>query len=117
MKTIKANVMYDWNREQNPGCRFLPGDLVCVRGCDTLNRYNVKNGITKKEELSERALRAYNQGIGRIIAVTTTDGKRIRGDSPTGKRERQFTRYYVKFMDGEIFGYHSHYLQEVPLVP
>ena len=91
MKTIKAKVMYQWNRKQNPRCKFVPGDEVFVK-------YVAHNSNPAEK---------YKGKYGRVEAVTTTDGKAIRGPSPTGRCDRMFTRYYVRFNDGEVFGFHS----------
>jgi len=91
MKKIKAKVMYQWDRKQNPRCKFIPGDEVFVEY------------VAHNSSFAEM----YKGRHGRVEAVTTTDGKAIRGPSPTGYSDRMFTRYYVRFDDGEVFGFHS----------
>jgi hypothetical protein len=97
LKNISAEVMCAWTRRVNKNCKFLPKDKVLVLG-------NILGSESKK-------LQSKTGMIGTVIAVTVANGGRMRGASPTGYNNRQFTRYYVQFADGYVGGYHSHYLK------
>ena len=85
---IKAQVMYSWNKDRNPGCRFYPGDECIV---------NIKNNVSFKRYSK---LQCYKNGrVGRILAVTTDNDKTLRSTT------RLYTHYYVLFDDGEVYGY------------
>ena len=90
MKTIKADVLYNWDHVANKGCKFLPKDLVKI------------NHIPSYQS---QLANSYAGQIGTVIAVSSGAPGLIRGDY-----RRQFTRYYVEMQDGEIIGTHSHYL-------
>ena len=92
MKTIKANVLREWNPKANPGCKFYPQDFVKI---NHINRWQSK------------LANSYAGRIGKVIAVSSGAPGFVRGDSYS---TRQFTRYYVEMHDGEIIGTHSHYL-------
>ena len=85
MNKIRAQVMYEWNRNVNKGCKFIPGDLVVIfKTCSAT---------------AERELKHIEQSdVGEVIAVTTDNGKTIRSYS------RMYTKYYVRFGNGEVIG-------------
>ena len=108
MKTneIKANVKYDWS---HPNCKFTPGETVLV---------NIGYEVKK----AGRAIRCghipdysrqyykYSGKKGKVVAVTCAQDGNIRGVSSSARTNRQFTRYYVEFDNGQCVGYHSHHL-------
>ena len=93
MKQIKARVVYNWN---HPNHKFLPGDEVKV---------------SYVLETESKVLQSRKGQTGKVIARSATSSGTARGgkDSWCG---RAFTRYYVQFNDGEINGYHSHYIEK-----
>ena len=94
MKEIQAHVVYNW---KHPNHKFFPGDKVKV---------------THVLEHSEsKVLQSRIGQKGTVIARSATSDGKARGgtDSWYG---RAFTRYYVRFNDGEINGFHSHYIEK-----
>lgn len=93
MKQIKANVVYDWN---HPNHKFFPGEKVRV---------------SYVLDTESKVLQSRIGQRGTVIARSSTSSGTARGgvDSIFG---RMFTRYYVQFDDGEINGYHSHYIEK-----
>ena len=87
---IKANVMFDWNHHN---CKFLPGLHAIVNDEVNNNDYN-----------SNRR-RSFQGKRGKVIAVSSPDGKRIRGD-----QRRMYTTYYVEFANKEVCGFDSGHL-------
>ena len=94
-KNIKAKVLWQWNEQTNPGCKYLPGTRVRITASH-INNVKLSEKIDSKE-------------VGTIIAVSSGSPGKIRGTY-----KRQFTRYYVEFDDGQVFGEHSHFM--VPVV-
>lgn len=90
--TIKAQVMFEWN---NPQCKFLPGLHAIV------NKEVSNNGYTSKRK------RSFEGKRGKVIAVSTPDGKTIRGN---GNPSRMYTNYYLEFSNGEVVGFDSMHL-------
>lgn len=87
---IKAEVITNWSRKTNSNCKFLPFEKVKV---SEVNKFESKK------------LQSKIGTTGTIVAVSTSSDGLMRGNG------RQFTRYYVRFADGYIGGYHSHYLK------
>jgi len=81
--TIKAKVMTNWN---HPNCKFLPG-LHAIVNEDVNADWNSK----RRQSFEGRR--------GRVIAVSTPDGKHIRNWT------RCYTTYYVEFKNGEVCGF------------
>lgn len=92
---IKAKVLTEWNHIEK--CKFYPGDKARVCFDKIRGLHNVSNKLL-----------FYDGEIGNIVAVTCTEGGRIRGDG-----RRMYTRYYVEFVNGWCGGFHSHYLEKV----
>ncbi len=82
--TVKAKVMTNWN---HPNCKFLPG-LHAIVNEDVNADWNSK----RRQSFEGRR--------GRVFAVSSPDGKRIRGD-----QTRMYTTYYLEFKDGEVCGF------------
>lgn len=93
MKEIQAHVVYNW---KHPNHKFFPGDKVKV---------------TYVLNTESKVLQSRTGQKGTVIARSSTSDGTARGglDCSFG---RAFTRYYVKFNDGEIHGYHSHYIEK-----
>ena len=89
--TIKAKVMFEWNHHN---CKFIPGNSAMVNDQVTDNVYN-----------SDRR-RSFKGMIGKVIAVSTPDGKRIRG----GDGMRMYSTYYVEFPNKEVCGFDACHL-------
>ena len=91
--TIKAKVMFDWNHHN---CKFSPGNSAMVNDQVTDNVYN-----------SDRR-RSFKGMIGKVIAVSTPDGIRIRGD-----QRRMYSTYYVEFEGNEVCGFDAMHLDKI----
>lgn len=90
---IKAKVMWNWN---HPNCKFIPGLHAIVNEEVSNNTYNSKRR------------KSFQGRRGRVIAVSTPDGKRIRGN-----QDRMYTNYYLEFANGEVCGFDACHL-DVP---
>jgi len=111
VEEIKANVKLNWNHHN---CKFRPGSRVIVNGSVKDNSFS----FTDKEGNYERVhvhKSYYSKPIqnrcgaeGNVVAVSCTPDGLIRGYS--NGSSRMYTRYYVQFNDGSIFGIHSHSL-------
>ena len=93
MKQIKAHVVYNWNQ---PNHKFFPGDKVEVSYVLNTESKVLQSRIGQK---------------GTVIARSATSDGSARGGNDTFYG-RAFTRYYVQFPDGEINGFHSHYIKK-----
>ena len=96
LENIRAKVSYDWRETKN--VKFQPLDEVNL---EFTTNYDSK------------LIRAREGEIGKVVAVSVASDGKIRGKSRTGRFCRQFTRYFVEFADGEVFGIHSHQLRKV----
>ena len=95
---IKANVKTIW---YHPNCKFLRGDRVVV------NQQVIRQpGNSYVSKMQQRRVGRE----GHVVAVSCTPDGRIRGQALDGWCNRMYTRYYVQFADGIIFGFHSHHL-------
>ena len=93
MNEIQAHVVYNW---KHPNHKFFHGDVVKV---------------VYVLETESKVLQSRIGQKGTVIARSTTSDGSARGSNDTFYG-RAFTRYYVKFEDGEINGYHSHYIKK-----
>jgi len=88
---IKAVVSYDWNRKDNQGCKFIPGEKAKVSWGYT-GTQNARKGQ-----------------VGTVFAVTVAgDNGKIRGHNTF--YGRAYTRYYVEFNDGNVQYFEAHHL-------
>ncbi len=85
---ITAKIMVKWDHYK---AKFQPKQFATV--------LNVSESLLG----SKRKMARVNQ-TGRVVAVSTPDGIRMRG------RGRESTRYYLQFSDGQVLGYESHHL-------
>ena len=98
---IKAKVLFDWNHHN---CKLLPGDECMVTQLGS--------------ERNIRYLRKTLNKHGKVVAVSSPDGKKIRGEyNGRWNFGRAYTRYYVMFDEGtpkqHIVGLHSHYIEKL----
>lgn len=93
MNYIKALVTYNWKHKNH---KFLPHD-------------NVK--VSYVDENEPKTLTSRLGQEGKVIARSTTKYGTAR--VPHCGTERQWTRYYVQFEDGQINGFYSWYLNKV----
>lgn len=93
MKEIQAHVVYNW---KHPNHKFFPGDKVKV---------------TYVLDTESKVLQSRTGQKGTVIARSSTSNGSARGGNVCWYG-RSFTRYYVKFNDGEINGFHSHYIEK-----
>ena len=89
--SIKAKVMFDW---KHGNCKFHPGNLALV------NKEVDNNGYNSKRR------RSFKNKIGTVIAVSTPDGKLIRGRDGM----RMYSTYYVEFPNKEVCGFDACHL-------
>tara|TARA_R100000152_G_C6771877_1_gene198523 strand:- start:54 stop:380 length:327 start_codon:yes stop_codon:yes gene_type:complete len=87
---IKAKVMWSWN---HPNSKFLPDLHAIVNEEVSNNTYNSKRR------------KSFEGRRGKVIAVSSPDGKRIRGD-----QTRMYTNYYLEFANGEVCGFDACHL-------
>ena len=108
MKTseIKANVKYDWN---HPNCKFEPGESVLVNIGYEIKKAGRAIRCGARPDYSRQYYK-YSGQRGKVVAVSCAKDGNIRGRSVTGFFNRQYTRYYVEFVNGQCVGYHSHHL-------
>lgn len=112
MKKIKANVTYNWKHKNS---KFKPGDAVVPNvdfGCRNPDEAYAAAGVSR--------IQMFRMGeVGTVIAASCAGDGNLRGYTRVTRRGRtvsnnyrQYTRYYVQFPDGEIFGFHSHILSK-----
>lgn len=98
---IRARVKTRWS---HPLHKFQPGELAVVNEHILPDR----RGFAYESRIKQR--RAGRTGV--VVAVTclpngnTRSCGRMYGD-------RMYTKYYLKFHDGPILGFHSHHLDRV----
>lgn len=104
--SIRANVIYDWSKQ----AKFAPSERVNFNGGDDFvySREQLQSSGTYSNVLME-----YYGHVGKVVAVSAAKDGKIRGASEHGFGGRQFTRYYVEFTDGRVFGIHSHHLTQL----
>ena len=113
---IRARVTTSWN---HPNCKFQPGAHAEV-SAQVLPREWVH-----QDECGGRRIRAGRSHVsarkqarvaqvGEVLAVSCLPSGKIRSnnrDYLSGGSTRMFTRYYIRFQDGEIMGFDSHHLK------
>ncbi|MDC3298559.1 hypothetical protein OAU81_00655 [bacterium] len=109
---IKARVTARW---KHPNCKFQRGDFAEVT-TNVLPRQYVRHDGTIAPGSSYVSLkkRARVGQVGKVIAVSCLPDGRIRSNDMShrsGGVTRMFTRYYIRFVDGEIMGFDSHHLK------
>ena len=92
-KDIKAKTITNWNHFN---CKFLPNDKVMV-----------SKTISKSGHYESKRLQSFAGQVGRVFAASTPDGERMRAFN------RQWTRYYVEFSNGEVGGFDSLNLNKI----
>lgn len=107
---IKANVKPEWDK-----C----GRTKFAKGAQVRVQAKIVGAMGSESDVGK----FYRGRIGTVVAVTCNASGLIRGESgevihhKTGERvyqnTRMYTKYYVKFDDGRIHGFHSHHLEEV----
>jgi hypothetical protein len=93
MKNINAMVTYDWKHKNH---KFMPLDTVKVSYVNEAEPYTLKSRVGQEGTILARSTTKY--GTARVPYCGT---------------ERQWTRYYVVFNDGEVNGFYSWYLNKV----
>jgi len=92
-KDIKAKTITDWNHFN---CKFLPDEKVIV-----------SKTISKSGHYESKRLQSFAGQVGRVFAASTPDGKHMRAFN------RQWTKYYVEFSNGEVGGFDSLNLNQI----
>ena len=109
---IKARVTARW---KHPNCKFKRGDFAEVT-TNVLPRQYVRHDGTIAPGSSHVSLKKRSRvsQVGKVIAVSCLPNGRIRSGADhwtQGMPSRMFTRYYIRFVDGEIMGFDSHHLK------
>lgn len=101
---ITAVITEDWDRIRNKNCKFLPGDMVRVDipNFDGKAAYPIyPDNYTK-----------YNGLTGKVFAATCGPDGLLRSKKTTWYG-RCYTKYYVEFENGDVYGLHSHHLAKI----
>jgi hypothetical protein len=108
---IKAHVKTNWSHGNH---KFNPGDHVEV-SVQVLPREwvgsdgEIRSGQSYVSQVKQRRVGR----VGKVVAVTCTKSGRVRGCyMQDGNPSRMYTRYYIQFSDGTIYGYDSHFLKK-----
>ena len=107
-KDIKAVVKTDWS---HPNHKFKPAAFAqvvpyIIRN-DRLNHDKTKVIVGHSYESKVKQRRVGQ--IGEVVAVSCLDTGHVRNNG-SHHTSRMYTRYYLKFTDGNILGFHSHHL-------
>ena len=105
---IKAQIMTEWN---HPNSKLLPGDLAQV--CKLVKPTSTPSCCDYKNSYYSKNLLKRSEARGIVVAVTTTNGSAIRGIAPNGWAPRAYTKYYLKFGDGDIHGFLAGHLTKI----
>lgn len=92
---VQAVITESWNHFN---CKFKPNDEVVVKINYTAP---YRPSYTK-----------YNGRRGRVWAATCGPDGKLRSKKTTWYG-RCYTKYYVEFEDGTVYGLHSHHLEKV----
>ena len=111
LKDVKANITTKW---AHPNSKFMRGDFVRVNKNVLPSTWPGTDGkIRTKESYWSKPIIEKAGRSGHVVAVSGTPDGLLRGKAPNGYCERMYTRYYVRFGDGSIYGIHSHALDLV----
>jgi len=111
IEDIKAVVKYKWDHHKH---KFLPGDRARVNHTVLDLKWTDQKGNARVgKSYHSRPIVEHAGQEGNVLAVSCTPDGKTRGRPANGYTERQFTRYYVQFNDGNIIGIHSHCLDKV----
>ena len=115
VEEIKANVKTEWTHGRH---KFKPQSYAEVSGRVCPREWVGTDGVVRQGRgyVSQVMQRRVGQ-VGRVVAVSCGIGGKVRGPSLTGFCDRMYTKYYLQFRDGSIFGYHSHHLKQPYTMP
>jgi hypothetical protein len=99
---ITAVITEDWNRKRNTNCKFIAGDNVRV----LIYNYTFKDGTTTYPSYYTK----YDGMTGKVFAATCGPDGMLRSKKTTWYG-RAYTKYYVEFENGDVYGLHSHHLE------
>jgi hypothetical protein len=101
---IKAVITEDWNRKRNYNCKFIAGDTVKV----SIGNYTYKDGTTTYPSYYTK----YDGMSGKVFAATCGPDGLLRSRKTTWYG-RCYTKYYIEFENGDVYGFHSHHLKSI----
>jgi len=101
-ENIKANIIWNWNREKNKGCKFVPGDRAVIN--------NSLLYMNKKWIGTEGVVRAVTVAEDGFIRGVTKFTRTIGDRTITWNRRRCATHYYLQIDDNEYLRVEAHYL-------
>ena len=109
---IKATVKTDWTHHN---CKFQPGAHAEVSAQVLPREWVSREGTIRagRSHVSRRKQQRVAQ-VGEVVAVSCLPNGRIRSNDLSyrnGGATRMYTRYYIRFRDGQIMGYDSHHLK------
>ena len=108
---VKANIKLNWNHHN---CKFNPGDRARVNHHVLDTKWTSSDGkVRVTKTYHSKPIVEHAGQDGNVLAVSCTPDGKIRGRPAHGYTDRQYTRYYVQFNDGNIIGIHSHCLDKV----
>ena len=93
---IKANVKTGWSHHKH---KFQPGELATVNESILPHRHGGYESQIKQRRVGRS---------GVVVAVSCLPNGNTR--SSKYDTDRMYTKYYLKFQDGPIMGFHSHHL-------
>lgn len=102
---ITAVITEDWDRKRNKNCKFLPGDMVRVKIQDSFER-------NSSYPTHPKYYTKYDGLVGKVFAATCGPDGKLRSKKTTWYG-RAYTKYYVEFADGSVYGLHSHHLVKI----
>jgi hypothetical protein len=92
---VKAVITESWD---HPNCKFRPGDKVGV--------------VIDGQDSYPASYNKYHGRSGTVYAATCGPDGRLRSRKTTWYG-RQYTKYFVEFQDGTVYGLHSHHLEKL----
>ena len=98
---IKAVITTNWSRERNTNCKFVPGDNVQVV-------FSFKSDF----KVYPAYYTKYSGMTGKVFGATCGPDGMLRSTKTTWYG-RQYTKYYIEFENGDVYGFHSHHLKLV----
>mgnify|MGYP003679098291 CR=1 FL=1 len=107
---IKAHVKTDWSHGNH---KFKPGSHVEVSVQVLPREWVGSDGEIRSGRSYVSQVKQHRVGrVGKVVAVSCTKSGRVRGCyMQDGNPSRMYTRYYVQFLDGAIYGFDSHFLK------
>ena len=110
LQDVRARITTSWSHHR---CKFKRLQYAEV-STDVIGReYLTRDGtIAPARSYVSKKKQTRAGQLGQVLAVSCCLDGRIRNNTfAGGQSTRMFTRYYIRFSDGEILGYDSHHLR------